>query len=234
MEALLDFAGGPLFRLTFAVMVLGLLRVFILDLWGMFEAYGKAKDKKIPWKQTLIRTVSWLLPVKKIPAARPFYSLISMLFHLAIIIVPVFLYAHVRLWQKSIGIGWFTLSQKAADTLTLLAVVFGLALLAGRAFSRNASFISRKQDYLWLLLLLIPFLTGYVCSNIPVSPKTYQLFMLAHILSGELIFVLIPFSKIAHLVLMPLSQFVSLLAWRFPPDTDEAICNTLGKKGAPV
>jgi hypothetical protein len=58
--------------------------------------------------------------------------------------------------------------------------------------------------------------------------------MLLHILSAELIFILIPFTKIAHCVLMPISQLICTLGWKFPADTDDAICTTLNKKGAPV
>ena len=61
-----------------------------------------------------------------------------------------------------------------------------------------------------------------------------RLTLLVHVLSAELIFILIPFTKIAHCVLMPLSQFISNLAWKFPANTDEDVCTTLNKKGAPV
>jgi nitrate reductase gamma subunit len=234
LESLLEFARGPLFRLTFAVMILGLLRLFLLDLWGMFEAYRKAGDKNMPWGLAFRKTISWLLPFKKVPNSRPVYSLASILFHIGLIIVPVFLYAHVHLWKGALGFGWFALSQKVADILTLTTIAFGLLLFIGRVGSKNASFISRRQDYFWPLILLVPFVTGYICSNLAVNPETYQAFMLAHILAGELIFVLIPFTKIAHIILMPLSQFVSTIAWRFPPETDDAVCTTLGKKGARV
>ena len=48
MDSLLEFAKGPLFRFSFAVMILGLIRVFILSLINGFEAKSKAKDKVIP------------------------------------------------------------------------------------------------------------------------------------------------------------------------------------------
>ena len=234
MESLLEFARGPLFRLTFAIMILGLLRLFLLDLWGMFEAYRKAGDKKMPWGLAFRKTVSWFLPFKKAPNSRPLYSLVSIFFHIGLIIVPLFLYAHVHLWKGALGFGWFALSQNVADILTLTTIAFGLLLFIGRVGSKNASFISRRQDYFWPLVLLVPFVTGYVCANLALAPGTYQVFMLVHILAGELIFVLIPFTKIAHIILMPLSQFVSTIAWRFPPETDDAVCTTLGKKGARV
>jgi nitrate reductase gamma subunit len=58
--------------------------------------------------------------------------------------------------------------------------------------------------------------------------------MLIHVLSGNLIFVLMPFTKLAHCVIMPFSQFIIAIAWRFPARSDDEICTTLGKKGAAV
>ena len=84
------------------------------------------------------------------------------------------------------------------------------------------------------MLLLVPFITGFVVAQLGVSAKVYQSLMLVHILSGELIFVLLPFTKIAHCVLMPFSQMVSTLAWKFPAAVDDDVSTTLDKKGAPV
>jgi nitrate reductase gamma subunit len=234
MEALIEFAKGPLFRFTFAIMILGLARIFILTLWGGYEAYRKAGDKKMPWNLMFSRSVEWLFPAKRIFNRRPIYSLFSILFHVGLLLVPIFLFAHVQLWHSAIGITWPTLSKPVADLLTITTIIFALALLIGRMTSKAANYISRKQDYLWPVLLIIPFVTGYICANTAVSPKGYQVSMLIHILSGELIFILIPFTKIAHCVLMPFAQFVCNLAWRFPPDTDDAVCTTLNKKGNPV
>lgn len=234
MDALLEFARGPLFRLTFAVMVLGLLRILILDIVGMVQAYRRAGDKTIPWRLTIMRTLEWVFPAKRLLHHRPVYSIVAIAFHIGLIVTPIFLFAHVRLWKSAIGFGWWTLPADVANIMTLATIVLGLALFLGRVGVQQARVISRKQDYLWPLLLIIPFITGYVCANLGVAPKTYQAFMLVHVLSGELIFVLLPFTKIAHCVLMPLSQLVSTLAWKFPARVDEDVAETLDKKGAPV
>ena len=234
MESWLEFARGPLFRLSFAILILGLLRILFLDIWGAYKAYRKAGDKSMPWKLIFSRSMEWLFPVKRVAHNRPVYSIFSILFHIGLILVPVFLFAHVKLWKRSVGISWMTLPYNLAYWLTVSTIVFAIALIIGRIFNKSSSFISRKQDYLWPVLLLIPFITGFVCANLNVDPKSYQFFMLMHVLSGDLIFVLIPFTKIAHCVLMPLSQVVCTLAWKFPPNTDEDICTTLNKKGAPV
>ena len=234
MESWLEFARGPLFRLSFAILILGLLRILFLDIWGAYKAYRKAGDKSMPWKLILNRSMEWLFPVKRVAHNRPVYSIFSILFHIGLILVPIFLFAHVKLWKRSVGISWMTLPYNLAYWLTVSTIVFAIALIIGRIFNKSSSFISRKQDYLWPVLLIIPFITGFVCANLNVDPKSYQFFMLMHVLSGDLIFVLIPFTKIAHCVLMPLSQVVCTLAWKFPPNTDEDICTTLNKKGAPV
>jgi len=150
------------------------------------------------------------------------------------LLTPLFLYAHVELWRASTGIGWWTLSRQIADLLTIATIVFAVLLWVGRLSSHTSRFISRKQDFLWPILLIIPFVSGYVCANGGASPVVYQLAMLVHILSAELIFILLPFTKIAHCVLMPLSQLISGIAWKFPAETDDAVCTTLNKKGAPV
>ncbi len=234
MEAWLAFAKGPLFRLCFAVLILGLFRIFFLDVWAIYKAYRRAGDKNLPWKLILSRGLEWFFPVNKVARNRPVYSFFSILFHIGLLIVPVFLFAHVKLWEESVEISWITLSYDWAYWLTLSTMVFAVALLIGRIFNRSSSFLSRKQDYLWPILLLIPFVTGFVCAHLNVNPTNYQFFMLMHVLSGNLIFVLIPFTKIAHCILMPLSQVVCNIAWKFPPETDESVCITLNKKGAKV
>ena len=234
MEDLLKLLTGPVFRLCFAIMLLGLFRILLLDIWSAYNAYRRAGDKTMPWKLIFSRSLEWIFPVKRIANNRPFYSVFSVLFHIGLLIVPLFLFAHVQLWKESLGFGWITLSYQWAYILTISTIVFGLALLIGRLLNKSSSFISRKQDYLWPLILLIPFVTGFACAHLSVNPKIYQSFMLMHVLSADLIFLMIPFTKIAHCVLMPLSQFVCTIAWKFPPETDDAVCTTLNKKGAAV
>lgn len=234
METLLEFSMGPLFRLTFALMVLGLARILILDLWGMWEAWRRAGDKSIPWPLVISRTIEWIFPVKRVMHKRPLYSIFAILFHIGLLVTPIFLLAHIRLWEAGLGVSWVSLGADWANWLTLLTIVMGFAILIGRIGSRTSRAISRKQDYLWPVLLLIPFITGGVCANFAISASMYQTMMLMHVLSAELIFVLMPFTKIAHCVLMPLSQLVITIAWKFPARVDEDVCETLDKKGAPV
>ena len=58
--------------------------------------------------------------------------------------------------------------------------------------------------------------------------------MLVHVYSANLILLLIPFSKIAHCVLTPLSQVVTAVAWKFPAGAGDRVAATLGYADRPT
>ena len=58
--------------------------------------------------------------------------------------------------------------------------------------------------------------------------------MLLHVYAADLILVMIPFTKIAHCVLAPLSQIVTAVAWKFPAGAGDRVAATLGYAGRPV
>ena len=46
--------------------------------------------------------------------------------------------------------------------------------------------------------------------------------------------IMIPFTKIAHCVLMPFSQFVTGVGWKFPKGAGDRIIETLGYENKPT
>ena len=234
MDAWIEFGRGPLFRLAFCLMVLGLLRVAVLTAIGIVEAHRRNSDRIVPWKGLARQTLGWLVPVGRLWSVRPVYSATSFLFHVGLLMVPLFLAAHVRLWHGAVGFAWPGLSQQPADYLTLLTIATGLGLFIGRVFHPGARALGRLQDYVWPVLLLVPFATGYLCSHAALGPKSYQGAMLAHVYSANLIMVMIPFTKIAHCVLAPFSQVVTAVSWKFVPGAGERVAATLGYAHLPA
>lgn len=234
MEAWIEFGRGPLFRLAFCLMVLGLLRVVALTVLGIAEAWRRNSDRIVPWKAVARQTLGWLVPAGRLWRARPVYSTVSILFHAGLLAAPLFLPAHVRLWRAAAGFAWGALPERPADSLTLLAIAAGLALFAGRVFHRGGRALSRPQDYAWPLVLVVPFATGYLCAHAALAPRVYQQLMLLHVYCADLILVLIPFTKIAHCVLAPFSQAVTAVSWKFVPGAGERVAATLGYADRPV
>ena len=233
MESWIEFGRGPLFRVAFALMLFGLLRVFALAIYGFIEEYQHTADHKVVWNEVRRQTLTWLFPVKRLWTKRPLYSALSFLFHVGLISVPLFLAAHVLLWRQSTGFAWPPIPQSLANWLSLLVVAAGIGLLLGRVLHAGARSISRFQDYLWPAVLIVPFLTGYCCANLSVAPRSYQQLMFLHIYSANLIMAMLPFTKMAHCVLMPLSQAVAGVAWKLPVGAGARVVETLGYS-APV
>lgn len=222
MDQALEFARGPLFRFCFAVMILGLLRVIIYTLWGMRKAVQNAGDKRIPYSNLIKETFEWMVPFKNITKSRWIFSVMSFLFHIGLILVPIFYLEHILLWKRGIGISWPSIGKNIADVLTLLTIVTGLFLLGNRIIHEVSRFLSKGLDYLLLLLILGIFITGYTASR-PYNPIPYSTTMFIHVLFGNVLFILIPFTKLAHCLLYPLLRIASNVAWRFPARAGEEI-----------
>lgn len=234
VQQMLEFARGPLFRVTFVLMVLGLARLVGLTVYGALRTYALAGDKRLLWPIIRGRTMWALFPFLRLHRTRAVYGVISVVFHLGLIGVPIFLFAHVFLWKQGLGVSWAALPPIVGDVLTIITIVAAVALFVGRVRSPLSRALGRAQDYAWPWLLAVPFISGFLAAHPTWCPAPYNVMLLIHILSAELIFVLIPFSKIAHCVLIPFSQLVSDLGWRFPATAGRDVAKALGKESVPI
>jgi nitrate reductase gamma subunit len=227
MEQWLEFARGPLFIAAFSLMVLGLGRLFFMELIQMAKNWLGMKDRDVPWYQNFKTFIGWIIPVRQITKSRPFMSVTSFLFHVGLIVVPIFLAEHIILWRSGIRFGWPALGNTVADFLTLMTIVACVLLLAIRIFHRETRILSGFTDYALLIILLIPFVSGYMAMHPQWLFTKIQTMMLIHILSGELVFVLIPFTKMAHVILFPFDRVSSDFYWRFPADGPDRVAKAL-------
>ncbi len=233
MNAWIEFARGPLFLFALTFMLLGMLRLAVLTAFELWRAMRRAGDKSLPKRQILVATVKWLFPLTKM-GNRFFYSLTSVVFHVAILIVPLFLAGHIALWTRATGLSWPALPNPVADILTIVAVVTALALVLQRLGAKATRKLSRLQDYLMPLLVALPFVSGLFLMHPAYSPFSYKASLLLHVLSGDLILILMPVTKLSHAVLMPSLQAVSEVGWHFPPDAGSKLAISLGKEGEPI
>jgi hypothetical protein len=234
MDTLIDFGRGPLFRFAVAIAVLGLLRHAFLSLWGMRQVLKRAGDKRLDIGLLVKRTFVHLNPVRYFRGNRGFYSVGSTLFHVGLILVPIFLAGHIRLWRRGIGIGWLALPTSLADALTILTLVTGVLIFVGRAWFVVSREMSRPQDWILPPLIAFAFLSGYLLAHPASNPLSLQLVTFVHVGVGDLLLLVTPFTKIAHCAMLPFSQFVAEMAWRFVPGAGHEVVKTLGKEGQPI
>ena len=192
-EQLLDFAQGPLFRLTFVIMLAGLGRRIFLMFWSSAAVLARAHNREIKLKSIASNVLEWLFPFAHMGKSRQVFSVISYIFHIGLILVPVFLAEHITLWRQGIHFGWPALPGMLADFLTWATVLAGVGLLIARMSYPPTRLFSSIGDYLITILVIVPFITGYMAQS-GWTPFSHNMTLLIHVVSAEIVFVLIPFS----------------------------------------
>ncbi len=204
-----------------------------MTVWQIYKMIRRAGDKRVAYRQILRSTVRWLFPVRRV-GQRFFFSLTSVTFHVAIIVVPVFLASHIELWESGIGLSWPAIGNGLADVLTVIAVATALLLVLQRAVATDSRALSRFQDYALPLLIAVPFVSGFLAMHPTWNPFPHDLTLFAHVASGDLLLILLPVTKLSHMVLLPFTQLVSELAWHFPPDAGRKVGAVLGRGEQPI
>ena len=236
MSDLLEFARGPLFVITFTYMVLALGRQIFLRTWGLVKVLRRTPKRDVPWGKIARNTASWVFPVKHVTRDSFVMTITSLVMHVGLILVPVFLASHVFLWQRGAGLSWPTLGGGVADFLTILTISTVAILFVFRWVSRVARQLSTRGDYLILIAIVLPFVSGFLAAHPASSPLAYKTMMLIHVLSAELVFVLLPTTKLAHVVLFVFDRISPEIFWRLVPGAGEKVAETLrgSTKGAEV
>ena len=232
MEQWIDFAKGPLFALTFMIMILGLLRLVVIQVYTLITGKGR-RLRNAPWRKILVETASWVVPVKHLIPGTKFFSIVSFLFHIGIIMVPLFLADHIALWEKFFGFNLPEIGYGLADYLTIFTIACILLLFGYRTFSQRIRSMSMRSDYNILILVFMPFVTGFLASHPSINPVSWEAMFLLHVLSAELLFVVIPFTKLAHIVLFFFDR-ISGLHWQLRPGAGDKVAEALFGEEAKV
>ena len=146
----------------------------------------------------------WIIPfASKSMRDRPVMTLVAFIFHLCLIITPVFLAAHVILIAESWGIGWTYLPNAAADIMTILVILGCVFFLARRIVKNDVRYLSTPGDYVLLLVVAAPFVTGLWAYH---QWYGFEIAGIIHMLSGELMLICLPFTRLFHMALFPFTR----------------------------
>ena len=203
-----SFVEGPLLWIAILTFIVGsLLRA------ALFFFVSRKRDKIIyqhfSWKYILATFGRWLLPLNKDVVKNPVFTILGYVFHICLIAVPIWLGGHITLWEESrFEWAWWSLPDGLADWMTLIFLGIAVFFLLRRIISPNIRLLSTFSDYLLLVVTALPFLTGYFVThgtvdNIGFLGDNMQLF---HMLSGELMLILIPFTRLSHFILFFFSR----------------------------
>jgi hypothetical protein len=227
LSSTLAWFQGPVFRFSFALMVLGFLR---MGAQGATEAAVArlmlGPDARLRAKLRL-RATWFLFPHRLLDrdgrmgagwsAYHAILALFSLVFRLGAVIVPAFMVAHVYLWERGLGLSWPSLPPGTANYISLLTIATGLAVFFGRLYSPLLRRFEPPRSFLKPLVLVAPFATGVLATHPTWSPISYQAVMLLHTLSACLVFVMLPFGRILSFMHTPVTRWVPEACWRYAP-----------------
>ncbi len=192
-----ELARGPLTWAAFGICIpASVLRIFIL--------LGRSRrlERMHPMKSArggLKSIVRGLLPFGlRAMRQAPLFGLVTFVFHLCVLVTPIFLLAHIVLLYESWQVQWISLPDGPADIMTG-TVIAGTLYFAGRRLGKQpVRYLSDVSD--WYLLVVVGgvFLSGLLAFH---HWGPYRPLLVTHVLLGDLLLVMIPFSKMFHMLL---------------------------------
>lgn len=202
-----QFLTGPLLWLSFLIFFIGLIvRVvwYVRGLSWQMDRVPYTKHVSHGVKGALRSIFFWLLPFgTRRWKTRPAMTILFFVFHIGIVITPIFLLAHNIILRERWGISWATLPGPIADALTIGVLVSALFLVLRRVAFSEVRILTSAYDYLLLAITVAPFFTGFLAS---LKVADYPFWLYAHIISAEIMLIAIPLTKLSHIVLFFMSR----------------------------
>ncbi len=196
-NSIYNFVSGPLVWLAFIIFIGG----SIYRIRNLIILVNK-KERFIYTYMSLkysLRSIShWIVPFATISwRTRPVMTITTFVFHAGLVIMPFFISAHVILFHNAWGFSWGSLPESFTDAVTLLVIICCVIFLLRRVALRDVKFLTDASDYVVLLIAAAPFITGFLAYH---NFGSYHLWIILHILSGEIMLVAIPFTKLRHMI----------------------------------
>ena len=203
MHDLYNFVTGPLAWAAFIVFIAGSLYRLINMLY-LVNKKEKFIFTYMSFKYSFRSIFHWITPFATVNwKMHPVLTIVTFAFHICLIITPVFLLSHAILWDESWNISLWSLPDGVADIMTLIVVGSCIFFLIRRLVSPEVQYVTSASDYVILAIVAAPFITGFIAYHQWVN---YQFFMILHIISGEIMLVAIPFTRLSHMLFSPFTR----------------------------
>jgi len=187
--ALIIFVAGSLYRII-AMLVTGKKEPALDPSTGFKGAVRSILHGLIPFGSTYMRK-------------QPVFAIVTIGFHLCVIILPLFLLAHIILWYESWQILWWSLPDLLADLMAVWVILTCIYFIGRRWVVPEVKKVTRPSDIFLPVIVLLTFLTGFLAYH---QWGPYRPLMILHVLAGEILLIAIPFSKLGHMLFFMFSR----------------------------
>lgn len=199
-----EFVRGPLFWVSAVICVGGLIyrAVKLFSLTRKKDIVlcpvTPTKDKPAPSISDEERKLDLIARFQNSVIGRhPVMVAVSTIFHVSLFAAPLLLMAHNTMIASVIGIGLPSIPDGLADLLTIAVLAGAAFFLVRRIAVPKVMSISSPYDYGVLILTVLPFLTGFLAYH---QVFDYKSMLTLHALTGDLLLIALPFTKVGHMV----------------------------------
>jgi len=203
MREIYNFVSGPLAWLAFILFFGGCL-------YRLVRLFMLVKEKEpfifnyMSWKYSLRSIFHWIIPFGTVNWRRhPVLTVVTFVFHIGLVIAPIFLLAHVILLDEALNLSWWALPDAWADVLTVVVIIGCLFFLVRRLTQPEVKFVTSASDFVILTIVAAPFITGFIAYHQWID---YPVMMVLHVVAGEVLLVAIPFTRLSHMLFSPFTR----------------------------
>ncbi|MBF0411115.1 MAG: nitrate reductase [Desulfamplus sp.] len=203
MHSYYSFVTGPLAWIAFIVFICGSIWRFN-SLWQLTKKKDSAVFEYMDRKFALRSIAHWLIPFgSRSMQLNPAMTVATFLFHICLFITPIFVFGHVMLWKENFNISWFALPNMAADVMTFIVIGSCIFFLWRRIKLPHVKYLTTPLDFIILMIVAAPFMTGFWAYH---QFPGFVSMTIIHIVSGEIMLMAIPFTKLFHMFLFPFTR----------------------------
>ncbi|MDH5324665.1 MAG: hypothetical protein OEZ68_07765 [Gammaproteobacteria bacterium] len=170
---------------------------------------GKSRDLSVPRQPYLMQGLLCIVRRSIFHPGmthRGYFTLISgYTFHIGLLLAVFFLQQHILVFKSILHVSWPALPPFAVDVATLVSITALFAILIHRILDPVVRALTNYQDILAWILTVLPLLTGFALMH-PMG-ISYTAAMVLHLASVEMLLVVIPFTKLTHMVTLFVSRW---------------------------
>lgn len=193
----LTWVRGPGMNFAVAIFVLGVL-------WRLIEIYSLGRKADIAPPRERPGASGWhtigrrMLPPPGMVKRSPVSYIGGYVFHIGLFLIVFFFAPHIKLVEDVIGLSWPALPSPVIDAVTMVTLAAMVVVLLDRIYHPVKRFLSTFEDWFTWTVTFLPVLTGYLAVKHIGLPYTTLLAL--HILSVEILLIVLPFTKLFHAI----------------------------------
>ncbi|MEW5967233.1 MAG: hypothetical protein AB1720_09630 [Pseudomonadota bacterium] len=191
----LSWVRGPGLDIALGIFVLGVL-------WRLIEIYTLGRKPDLAEARHAAGASGWhtvfrrSLPPPGMMKRSPVSYVGGYIFHVGLAII-VFLFApHILLVTNLTGLSWPGLPSQFVDLVTVVTMAAMIVVLVDRINKPAKRFLSTFEDWFTWAVTFLPVLTGWMAVQHLLLP--YTLMLAIHILTVEILLIVLPFTKLFH------------------------------------